>query len=163
MNDPMILFICSGNVCRSPMAEYLLRARLRGPLARWRVGSAGVAAMDGWPASPEAVAALAERGIDLTPHRSRFLSPELVDDAAMIVVMTRGHDESVRQRFPEAAGRVFLLRGFDGGAREEDLADPIGLPLDGYRQARDQIEAALPDLMLFMHESGQSRSGKVKS
>lgn len=144
------------------MAEYLLRHGLGPRLDRWTIASAGVSAPEGAPASEEAVMALRERGVDLAPHRSRGLTAELVDAAALIVVMTDLHRAVVQGRYPRAAGKVHLLRSFDSRAGHADLEDPIGLSLDAYRAARDQIEAALPDLMLFMHEhdGGRGRRGK---
>ena len=145
-----ILFVCTGNVCRSPMAEYLLRHRL-GDRQDVAVGSAGVFAAEGMPASPEAVQALDEKGIDLTPHRSRMLAPDLAEAATHILVMTERHRQEVVRIYPAAAGRVRLLRSF-GTGEVRDIADPIGLPLSVYRRVRDEIDAAISDLILYLVE-----------
>ena len=107
----LVLCVCTGNVCRSPMAEYILRRDL-GSGSGWFVQSAGVYAGEGSHASPEAVTALREKQIDLSPHRSRPLSQDLVQRASLILVMTRHHYVDVLRMFPEADGRVFLMTAF---------------------------------------------------
>ena len=144
------------------MAEYLLRARLpRG--MRWTVGSAGVAASDGFPASAESILALREKGIDLMPHRSRALTRELVDAASAIVVMTAQHRATILERFSEAGGKVFLIKSFDSAASGVDVEDPIGMDLETYRSVRDEIDACLPELILFLHETGKNRTDKGRA
>lgn len=133
------------------MAEYLLRHWL-GPDSPWEVRSAGVAAPTGMPASEEAVAVLAEQGIAAAGHRSRPLDEGLVDAADRVVVMTANHRRIVLQRFPKARGKVFLLTSFGHAGRDEDIADPIGMPLEAYRDVRDEMNAVLPDLALHLHE-----------
>lgn len=131
------------------MAEYLLRARL-GRDAGWTVLSAGVAAACGIPASREAVLVLAELGIDLTPHRSQPLTPELIDEAALLVVMTAAHSDCIKAAFPEATDKVFRLKSFASPSGDGNIADPIGLSTDVYRGIRDEIAASLPGLIAFM-------------
>ena len=142
------MFVCTGNVCRSPMAEYLLRHRLL-PDSEWVVCSAGTSAGFGMPASGFAESVLREKRIDLSPHQSRPLTRELVDAASLIVVMTSGHRDFIRAIYPDATEKIFLLKSFDpiGGG---DIDDPIGLTVDTYRQIRDDIDRALPGMMSFM-------------
>jgi len=148
---PLALFVCTGNICRSPMAEYLLRAQL-GPDSVWQVESAGLMAGPGNPASPAAVQALAESGIDLRSHRSRQLDARLMARATVILVMTAAQKDAIVSRFPETAGKVHLLKSFDLSEPDLDIADPIGSPVAGYRQAREAINRALPDLIVFLYK-----------
>lgn len=151
-SKPVVVMVCTGNVCRSPMAEVLLRHWL-GPDTEWEVCSAGVSAVNGAPASEATVTVLAEKGLDASSHRSRMLDAGLVDAADLIVVMTHDHQQIVRQRFPAARGKVFLLKSFGPGGRDEDIDDPIGMPVDVYRHVRDEMNAVMPDLVLCMHET----------
>ena len=133
------------------MAEYILRQRL-GEHSGWQVRSAGVFAGVGAPASREAMTALQELGIDLSPHRSQGLSRELVDESTLIVVMTAGHFLEVIRAFPQAQEKVFLMTGFGDGPTAEDIPDPIGQSLDVYRWTRDRIDSAASDLVLFIKD-----------
>lgn len=131
------------------MAEYLLRHRL-GRGSGWTVCSAGVAGCHGVPASRPAIQALKEKGIDLTPHQSQPVNRELVDEASLIVVMTASHLMQLRAVFPSAIEKSFLLKSFAAEGRGGDVEDPIGAAVEVYREVRDEIEAALPELMAFM-------------
>lgn len=146
-----ILFVCTGNVCRSPMAEYLLRHHL-GASTPWQVCSTGIAAVDGLAASPSAIEVLAEKGVDLTPHRSRRLTKELIDAATFIVVMTSSHALELKQRFPEAQDRIYLLKSFDPAFKGGDIPDPLGGELNTYRKIRDEINEALLDFILYLKQ-----------
>jgi len=164
----LVLCVCTGNVCRSPMAEYILRRDL-GSAEKWMVQSAGVYAGEGSLASPEAVTALREKQIDLSPHLSRPLTQDLVDRATLILVMTRNHYVDVLRMFPEAQGRVFLMTEFSSVGAGADVPDPIGQSLDVYRWTRDQLESASTDVVLFMKDrwgltssDPLEKSGKMK-
>ncbi|MEI7850508.1 MAG: low molecular weight protein arginine phosphatase [Kiritimatiellales bacterium] len=146
-----LIFVCTGNTCRSPMAEGLLKHMI-GPEYGWEISSAGVCAANGDSASPNAVEAMRERGMKISAHRSRHLSPELIKEADMLVVMTCGHRDAIVAIAPESAGKVFLLKSFGIPQSTLDIYDPVGEALDVYRRVRDEIDAALPDLILYMME-----------
>ena len=150
----MAVMVCTGNTCRSPMAEALLKKRLADHLQvpidaledhGYMVMSAGVAAAPGGRSANEAVMVMRERGLDVSQHESQPLTDRLVRFADVIITMTRGHREAIVQNWPEAASRVHVLsRG------RSDVADPIGGPLDLYRRCADQIDELLePWLMDF--------------
>lgn len=144
------MLVCTGNVCRSPMAAAIFSAR-KPTDSDWEILSAGLAAAEGVPATAQAVEALKEWNIDLSGHRSRPVTAELVRQADLILVMTRDQQEELVQRFPEAAPRVRLLGSF-GVKPVGDIPDPIGQPLSGYRQTRDLINSAVSDVMLELWE-----------
>ncbi|MDP6629880.1 MAG: low molecular weight protein arginine phosphatase [Kiritimatiellia bacterium] len=156
MAGGLIVFVCTGNVCRSPMAEYLLRAHPELG-AGWDVCSAGLAAVFGVPASHEAVGVMREKGIDIRAHCSRPLSAELVAAAELVVVMTADHSRMMDLLYPEAMDKVRLLKSFDEGAKRLDLRDPIGMSHDVYRGIRKEIEQALPGLLACLEDRTKSR------
>lgn len=141
-----VLFICSGNSCRSPMAEHLFRHHLGKRLglsreglaaAGYQVSSAGTLGVVGAPASEGARAELRRRGLDLAAHRSQPLTAELVHRADRIYVMTQEHRQAVLSVSPGAGARVELLSS--AGA----VADPMGGPAEQYAECAAQIEAAV--------------------
>src|SRR5271170_3364503 len=155
-----ILFVCTGNVCRSPLAEGLFRHMVANR-PDIRVRSAGVSAFPGQPPSPHAVEVLADLRIDISKLRSLPLSDELVRGASCIIAMTRSHMESIHYLFPEAAEKTFLLREFEDYAPSLDVSDPIGLGREAYEVTRDIIRRALPGILKFI-DSG-ALDGKVNT
>jgi RpiB/LacA/LacB family sugar-phosphate isomerase len=148
-----ILFICTGNVCRSPMAEALFRHAVRGR-GEFRVLSAGLGAVDGQPPTPHSVRAMRELGVDISGQRSRMLTPDLVRSADLILGMTHGHVDTVALLFPPVAEKTFLLREFDETLEpyEKDISDPIGSEYEVYVDCRDQIEQGIAALLKFMEQ-----------
>jgi protein-tyrosine phosphatase len=146
----VILFVCSGNICRSPYAEGYLRHRL-GDRAGFRVVSAGTLGIHGGPASPETVRLAEESGFDLRGHRSRGVTYEAVDEADRILVMEDAHRRALLVRYPEDGHKVRLLSEYHPSvgqpAAAPDIFDPIGRPLDDFRQCfrliRDSVEGLL--------------------
>jgi protein-tyrosine phosphatase len=138
---PVIVLVCTGNTCRSPMAETLMREQLRNRLGSEdavRVLSAGVAAIAGGGASPQAIEVMGHRGLDLTGHSSRPLDDAVINVADLVLTMTRGHRDAILAAWPEMHDRVFTLRR-DGG----DITDPVGMPVEVYQECAEQIDREL--------------------
>ncbi len=144
-----IVFVCTGNICRSPMAEYLLKEKL-GAKSGWQVSSAGIAASSGMPASRMAATVLAKKNIDASGHRSRYLDKDIVNEASLIIVMTAGQRDYVMDQFPAAAGKVYTIKSFGGKNKNMDIDDPVGLSENIYAGVCAVIERALPGLIAFM-------------
>src|SRR6202522_1124231 len=143
-----VLFVCTGNVCRSPMAQGLFADLVRGR-RDIEVTSAGIGAVGGQPPSPYSVDVMAELGRDIRNIPSKPLMAELVRKADFIFVMTYGHLDSMLLLFPSAAEKTFLIREFetDLPVMEREVPDPIGQSREMSRECRDQIRAALPRLL----------------
>ena len=130
-----ILVVCVGNICRSPLGERALAARLPG----LTVESAGLAAVVGHEADKEASTAAAEAGISLDGHIARQLTAEVGGRYDLILVMEAGHRSEVTRRFPQLSGRTMLFDKWNG---EKSIADPYRKTIDFHRVVRDQIIAA---------------------
>lgn len=145
-----LLFVCTGNTCRSPMAEILLKASLPSK-AGWTVASAGVSATPGSRASESARVAIAECGLSLESHRSQLVTPELVNSSAVVVAMTQRHMEKILQRVPTARDRLYLMCSFDPKSpKGTDVQDPFCGSLEDYRACRDTLQHAIPGLVRFL-------------
>lgn len=126
-----IVTLCTGNICRSPMAEILLADCLAGTGVQ--VSSAGIGALVGAPADPLALRLMRERGLDLSAHRARQATAALLYSADLVLTAEDLHTQWVLERIPALRGRVFRLARFSG---DGDIPDP-------YRRARPAFEAAL--------------------
>jgi len=140
-----ILFVCTGNVCRSPMAAGFLREKLRkaGLEGEYRVRSAGLWALEDQPPSAYARRVMAERGIDISDHRGRDLTPEDVEEADLILTMERGQAEAISAEFPQHAHKVYLLSEMAG--QQYDIRDPYGGPAYEYRQCANELEKLIEE------------------
>jgi protein-tyrosine-phosphatase len=141
-----VLLVCTGNMCRSPMAEVLLKDRLQreGKEDRYRVTSAGTWTTEGRAASPLAIEAMRELGLDLSAHRTHLLTSEDVHRASLILVMAQDHKEALLAEFPDAGHKTYLLSELAG--RRYDIFDPYGSDsLDLYRQCAKEIAALLDE------------------
>lgn len=127
-----ILVVCVGNICRSPIGEGLLRARLPGV----EICSAGTAALVGEPAHPLSIAAAAELGIDISAHRATQLTAALIRRADLVLTMDAAQKREIIDGYPFATGRVYRI----GEQDRVDVPDPYRQPVDRFRHARSLIE-----------------------
>jgi protein arginine phosphatase len=152
-----VLFVCTGNICRSPLAASLLERALKDRHLEVEVTSAGTGAWDGAPASEGAYLVGLERGLDLSGHRARLLTRELVEEADLILTMARHHRARVDELGGE--GKVFVLGEYAGKGGDE-VSDPFGGELTVYRDTAKELEAlaeAVADRLSAESKRGDQR------
>jgi len=141
---PSVLFVCTANICRSPMAVALFKSVLAengiDPTS-WRIESAGTWAPQGQPAAPEMVEILAIRGLKITKHRSRMVTKEMLDDFHLILTMETGHKEALLAEFRFLKDKVYLLA--EMAAETVSVDDPTGGPPEAYLKTSAEIERLL--------------------
>lgn len=139
-----ILFVCTGNFCRSPMAAAILKDLLQGNSKDelYQVRSAGTWTRDGLSASPLTLQAMEELGLDIRAHRTHHLTSQDIDQASLIIVMTHDHREALAVEFPQAEEKVWLLS--EMADKSHDVADPSGSDsLDLHRERAQEIKQLL--------------------
>ena len=134
-----VLFVCTANICRSPMAEAIFNALTEDGDLPFRAESAGTAALEGRAMAPNAVAALEEAGIYPGPHGARRVSDLMLEEFELVLTMTPKHTATVRRMGKDPAGGVHTLPGYASGVVDEGIPDPYGLTMAAYRGTLRQL------------------------
>lgn len=144
---PTVLFICTGNTCRSPLAEGLMRAAVEEEGIKAR--SAGVSAWPGAAMSPESSELLRERGASLAGFRSRAVSIDLIREATVVVCMTTGHLRILKEEYPEEVEKFYLAGDF-AGEPGTDVPDPIGMGPGAYGEVAETFDKMIEGLKKYL-------------
>ncbi|MES2657687.1 MAG: low molecular weight protein arginine phosphatase [Verrucomicrobiota bacterium] len=150
-----VLFVCTGNTCRSPMAEGLFRLALK-DREDYETSSAGVAASKGAPCNPETAVLLKKRGTSLDGFSSRMVSDEILAKATHVFAMTQGHLQTLEARFPQHADKFYLVCEFVEIPNEgigTDVPDPIGLGRRAYEEVAEMFDAAIPSIIAYIDQT----------
>ena len=146
-----VLFVCTGNTCRSPMAKYLFDKFLKdaGLAKNFVADSAGIFSQSGQKASDFATKVMKEIGIDIDCHTSKQVTQKLIDSADAIFCMTEGHRKALLKDFKKISEKCFLIKEFSE-CKDMDIHDPFFFFFFDYRIARDEIKSSMGAILKFL-------------
>jgi len=154
-----VLFVCTGNTCRSAMAEGIFKKMLKERTeddSRFNIISAGISALQGMSPTSEAISVMFEQGIDISQHHAQELQEELIKNADLILAMTNEHREYIHKEFPFAQNKIFLLKKFtlnnkyesnQNNERNYEIIDPIGKKIEFYRIVARELKENLEKIL----------------
>jgi protein-tyrosine phosphatase len=148
-----VLFVCIGNICRSPMAEGLFKQALQDKA----VCSAGISAMVGEPADPMSIQLMWEHGIDISEHRARSLAGWMISETDLIVTMDQDQKRFIEQRYPTSRGKVIRI----GEAGKYDVQDPYRREPSAFRDSFNLIVRGIDDLVEHIAQSSKQETQYV--
>ncbi|HZK25038.1 MAG TPA: low molecular weight protein arginine phosphatase [Oscillospiraceae bacterium] len=157
----LLLFVCTGNTCRSPLAQVMAAAQLaQADLSDWRVASAGLAALKGMSASKHALTVANALQLDLSVHQSQPFTAALAAQADLILVMTDTHQESILQQQPQLKGKVSTIREFSGSTG--NVQDPFGGTAAEYLATAQELESLLQTIVKKLAAAGVKKQDEGK-
>ncbi len=153
-NRNKVIFVCSGNICRSPMGEALLKHAIEAtdkndPVRNLEICSAGISTVDGLPPSAHSVTAMNDVGIDIKSYRSNLLTQKMVDEAFAIFGMDDTHIDRIKLFFKNVPERTFRVLDMSDMERKT-VFDPYGGDLEEYRECRDDIVTAIAGILKYL-------------